>query len=368
MLSPRLNLAKACRRKATYWFVSCMIALLAMVASTPDVAAAKRRKKFKKPASFVFNPSDYLTIESVADQYGLSRSVSAGGSFKLAGAAGTIFGRSGKQLIYVNNTLMNLIRPVVSHQGRIYLSKIDTAVVVDPLLRPSAVRALGRVTTVVVDAGHGGHDSGARSRFGMEKHFTLDTAQRLAKHLRSAGYKVIMTRTADTFVPLATRAEMGARQKNAIFVSLHYNKGRVVSNGVETYALTPKDVTTRESSALLSEAYRGNKTDGANVLLAAKVHSRMATATGATDRGVKFQRFHVLRQNAIPSVLVEGGFLSHNNEGRSIAEAKYRETLARAIALGIKDYSEVMVHGTRFRQVSNENRRNKLFGMTLNSP
>src|SRR5438045_9114295 len=81
--------------------------------------------------------------------------------------------------------------------------------------------------TVVVDAGHGGKDSGAYRRFGPpEKAATLDVAQRLSGKLRESELQVVMTRSDDTFIPLDTRVEIENRIKNSIFVSIHFNDSR----------------------------------------------------------------------------------------------------------------------------------------------
>lgn len=341
-----------------------LAALLITFGGTFDAAAAKKKKSRSiKPVAARFNPANYLTIDKIADLYGLSRPVSTGSGFRLAGPAGTIDGRPGSRLLRVNGTAINLTSPVTAHQGQVYLSKSDTAHVVDPLLRPRSVKGPKRVHTVVVDAGHGGHDTGARGRYGREKDFTLDTAKRLEKHLRSAGFRVVMTRTTDTFVPLPARAAIAAREKDAVFVSVHYNKGRPSASGVETFALTPPGVPPYESSRRYPGSNPGNATDGANILLAAKIHGRIAAAAQSNDRGVKFERFHVLRNNGVPAALVEGGFVSNARDGRAIAEQRYRETLARAIAQGIKDYAHAISRGTHLRQVSNEKRRGLFSGL-----
>src|SRR5437588_12957707 len=92
-------------------------------------------------------------------------------------------------------------------------------------------------TTVVVDAGHGGKDNGAFRRFGgAEKNATLDVATRLAAKLRESQFHVVMTRSSDLFIPLDERAAISNRQKNVIFVSVHFNdSGRRGIRGFETY-------------------------------------------------------------------------------------------------------------------------------------
>src|SRR5207302_6258707 len=159
--------------------------------------------------------------------------------------------------------------------------------------------------TVVIDAGHGGHDSGTTSRAGgAEKNATLEVALRLNEKLRATGFRTVMTRTGNYFVPLETRAAISNSQNNAIFVSIHFNdspKRRI--RGVETYynstAALPIAEKIQQSLSVLSE-----------------------------DRGVHHANFRVLRKNQFPAVLVECGFLSNRSEGSRCASSGYREALA----------------------------------------
>jgi len=171
-------------------------------------------------------------------------------------------------------------------------------------------------TTVVVDAGHGGKDNGAFRRFGgAEKNATLDVAKRLASKLRESQFKVVMTRSDDNFVELDQRASISNRQKNAIFVSVHFNdSGRRGIRGFETYYHSP---------VARPLAYR--------------IQQRLMTLPGATNRGVKTANFRVLRKAAYPAVLVECGFLSNRKEGAAARSASRRDDLADKIAEAIVD-------------------------------
>lgn len=339
------------------WIV--LLLTLALIGAASDADAARKKRRSPKVKAFVerFDPANYLTADQVASRYGLSHMASNSPDLRLTGPVGVIEGRAGSQILRVNGTVVNLIAPVVAWQGRIMISKSDTSHVLDPLLRPRSARGPKRVQTVVIDAGHGGHDSGARGRYGREKDFTLDTAKRLEKHLRAAGFRVVMTRSEDVFVPLPSRAARASRERDAVFVSIHFNKGRSRADGVETFALAPPGVPAFRSSRRQPDTSPGNVTDGANILLAAKIHRRMAASVQTADRGVKFERFHVLRNNSVPAALVEGGFLSNPADARAIAEPRYRENLARAIAQGIQDYAHAITHGTHPRLAEPHKRR-----------
>jgi len=169
--------------------------------------------------------------------------------------------------------------------------------------------------TVVLDAGHGGHDRGGVPGDPYpEKVYALDVAQRVRARLTAAGYRVVMTRTDDTFIGLGTRCAIANSQSNAVFVSIHFNSApREGADGIETYYYSGR-------SAGLAEA----------------IHTRMVRAAGTEDRNVRRRGYYVLRNNRLPAVLCECGFLTNRVEGRRIAtSAGHRQRLADAIAEGI---------------------------------
>lgn len=169
-------------------------------------------------------------------------------------------------------------------------------------------------TTVVVDAGHGGKDSGAFRRFGPpEKSATLDVAQRLSRKLRESQLKVVMTRSDDTFIPLDTRVDIENATRNSIFVSIHFNDSR--KRGIKGYE-------TYYHSAFAEE-------------LARRVQSKLCLMKGAVNRGVHVANFRVLRKATYPAVLVECGYLSNRAEGYEARSEDYREQLADKIAEAI---------------------------------
>ncbi|MBA3273974.1 MAG: N-acetylmuramoyl-L-alanine amidase [Chthoniobacterales bacterium] len=169
-------------------------------------------------------------------------------------------------------------------------------------------------STVVIDAGHGGKDSGAVRRYGpFEKTATLDVAQRLNRKLRESQFRTVMTRTSDVFVPLDTRVATGNRQKNSIFVSVHFNDSRRRGiRGSEIYYASP---------------HARN--------LAIRIQNKLMKIPGASNRGVHTAGFRVLRNVVYPSVLIECGFLSNRGDGGRAGSSQYRELLAERIAEAI---------------------------------
>jgi N-acetylmuramoyl-L-alanine amidase len=169
-------------------------------------------------------------------------------------------------------------------------------------------------TTVVVDAGHGGKDSGTYRRSGPpEKVVTLDVAQRLERKLRESQLKTVMTRSSDTFIPLDQRVSIENSQKNAIFVSIHFNDSRRRGiRGFETYY-----------------------NSGASFDLANRIQGKLMTIPRSANRGIHAANFRVLRMANYPAVLVECGFLSNRSEGNQARDWEYRELLADRIAEAI---------------------------------
>src|SRR6266508_590559 len=112
---------------------------------------------------------------------------------------------------------------VIELNGKSLVSRTDVAKTIEPLVRPHRVPDVGKVQTVVLDPGHGGHDKGQVSRYGAEKDFALDVARKLRPILQAKGLRVIMTREGDYFVPLEVRAKIANSARNSIVVSIHLN-------------------------------------------------------------------------------------------------------------------------------------------------
>ena len=186
--------------------------------------------------------------------------------------------------------------------------------------RESAPPDVAPSTIVVIDAGHGGHDRGGIPRqLVSEKTMTLDVAQRLRTLLATSGYRTIMTRDSDVFVPLPARVAIANSYRNAIFVCIHFNAAsRRGANGVETYFYSSQSLP-----------------------LASAIHYYLAKSTPSSNRGVRRRGYYVLRRTRVPSVLVECGFLTNPTEAQYAQSSKYRQMLAEQIALGIRSRSLV---------------------------
>jgi N-acetylmuramoyl-L-alanine amidase len=174
--------------------------------------------------------------------------------------------------------------------------------------------------TVVIDAGHGGHDRGGIPGQRIpEKDMTLDVALRLRNVLSASGYRVVMTRSTDVFVPLGGRVAIANSYRNAVFVCIHFNAtGRRGASGIETYFYS------RDS-----------------LPLASAIHYYVAGGAPSDNRGVRRRGYYVLRRTSIPAVLVECGFLTNPTEAAYAQTASYRQKLAEEIAAGIRGRNSV---------------------------
>lgn len=179
---------------------------------------------------------------------------------------------------------------------------------------------------ICIDSGHGGTDFGALSEaYGYEeKQLTLSTALLVKNYLQKLGYKVIMTRSQDVFVSLQDRADLANNKNAALFVSVHFNFCQNDSaQGVEVYYCKEQ-----------GDCHR----IACSKQLAEEVLSRIIKHTGAVSRGVRTANFLVIKRTSMPSILVEGGFLSNKEERQKIKDPRYLNFIAWGIARGVDHY------------------------------
>jgi N-acetylmuramoyl-L-alanine amidase len=224
-----------------------------------------------------------------------------------------------------------------------YLHSLDLQKTLQLLLGPPWTPN-DRPRVIVLDPGHGGRDNGAQNGATLEceKHFALDWALRLRSLLAARGWKVVLTRSNDTFVALPDRVAIAERTGASLFLSLHFNSGHPNPEraGIETYCLTPPGMPShlvRDYEDDPREVHPNNAFDAENFRLAARVHRELVLVTGASDGGVRRARFMtVLQGQNRPAVLIEGGYLSNPAEARRIATPEYRQLLAQAVARALE--------------------------------
>ncbi len=185
---------------------------------------------------------------------------------------------------------------------------------------------------------------------GNEKDFALDVILRARELFSRSGFTVRLTRSADVFIPLETRAMFASHQSNALFVSVHFNYGsRADAEGIETYCLAPRGVPSTNDPTLTLADFQpclGNVRDPENIALASAMHASLITRLGVPDRGIKRARFVVLKNDGNPGVLIEGGFLSSPRDVARIAAPAYRQMMAQAIFQGVLAYNRAVERST----------------------
>ena len=236
---------------------------------------------------------------------------------------------------------------------------LDTPYVASKVVKPS------KSYTIVVDAGHGGKDSGALggSRKYMEKVIALKIAKRVRYHLKKLGFNVLMTRSRDKYITLGGRTRYANKHKADAFISIHANattrSKAKKARGIETYFLQTsrnarsERVAARENSVVKKEKNKltkdvmlklitGPKIELSNKM-AIDVQKRMLTNVQkrykyVKDNGVRPAPFWVLVGAQMPSILVEVGYITNPIERKRLFDSKYQDTIARGIAEGISTY------------------------------
>lgn len=205
--------------------------------------------------------------------------------------------------------------------------------------------------TVVLDAGHGGSNIGAKGRGTAvyEKNLTLAVTRLLEKRLSLAGVHVVLTRGRDRYLTLRQRSRIAEEAKANLFVSVHANASpQHNQRGIETYFLSREaaDVEARRSAArapapalaLVAELQR-LEAQRSSARLARLVQKRLAEARPTQNRGVRQGPYDVLGELSVPAILVEIGFLDHALEGPELQQSDVQRAIAGAIAQGILDYA-----------------------------
>ena len=292
---------------------------------------------------------DYLSVDNISKFYGLPAEVVPSGSkIQTETVDHPLEFVSGSREAIINGARSWLCFPLIEQDGKSLVSRTDLAKTIEPLVRPHRVPEVGKIQTVVLDPGHGGHDKGQVSRYGAEKDFALDVARKLRTILQGKGLRVIMTREGDYFVPLEVRAKIANSASNSIFVSIHFNASGDDPNatGFEIFSFTPRgapSTSDRNVAARSFNAQPGSSVDAQSMALSACIYHSVLGQLREYDRGIKRARFAVLRLTKVPAVLIECGFLTDRGESKLISNKDWRGKLAGAIGIGIENYQGLPV-------------------------
>ncbi len=295
------------------------------------------------------NGHDYLSVDNISKFYGLpAEVVPSGAKIQTDTVDHPLEFVSGSREAIINGARSWLCFPVIEQDGKSLVSRTDVGKTIEPLVRPHRVPDVGKVQTVVLDPGHGGHDKGQVSRYGAEKDFALDVARKLRSILQAKGLRVIMTREGDYFVPLEVRAKIANSAHNSIFVSVHFNATNDDPNatGFEIFSFTPRGAPSTSDGNVAARSFNmqpGSSVDAQSMALSACIYHSVLGQLREYDRGIKRARFAVLRLTKVPAVLIEGGFLTERGESKLISSKDWRAKLAGAIGVGIENYQALPI-------------------------
>ena len=286
-----------------------------------------------------YHERDYVTASSIHKFYRFNNLEVDGNNVWFRSPVLIMKATVGSQDLLINNIKFVLSDPVLELNGKACFSRLDLCKLIDPVLRPSYINSGNAFDTVILDPGHGGHDSGAKGIYGYEKDFTLKLAFAVKAELEKRGLKVVMTRSNDTFISLGGRVVFANKYPNSIYVSLHFNSGGSAATGNETFALTPQGASSVYGSrAVDAYSFNGNQRDSENIALATAIHASVVHHFKFVDRGVKRARWYVLKGLERPGVLFEGGFVTNANDAKFIAADNFRTELAVTLSQAIMNY------------------------------
>lgn len=323
---------------AVFWLITCLLGGGALLRAEP--AKGKGMGGWQVES---IDGRDYVSSESMRQFYRFA-------SLSRAGKLVTLQNQKVVMTLGIDSheCTMNGMKFIFSHPvrdsgGKAYVSRVDLAKLIDPVLRPNFIQNAGAFRTIILDPGHGGKDPGATNSLGTEAGYNLKLSQTLKPLLEKRGFKVIMTRSRDEYLTLQQRVDLAnAVRDNAIFLSIHFNSGGKQARGIETFTLSPPGVSHYGRGTIASDFQKraGNEHDSANIALATAVHGQLVSKLKSytMDRGVKRARFNVLSGVRHPAILLEGGFMSHSYEAKLIHDEKYRNALAIGIVEAILKY------------------------------
>ena len=237
--------------------------------------------------------------------------------------------------LFIQERLCYLSHPVQEDStGDLLVSKVDVVQLIEPVLRPTYIANRSAVRTVVIDAAHGGHDTGTVTNFAREADVALVVATKLGAELQKRGYEVRLTRQDNQYLSPQARVDRANEAPAAIFVSLHLNSGRSDIKGVQMYTLAP--------AGKNEKPMPGHEFSQSSMALAMALQSSLVEKAEAADGGCRRAHYSPLNSLRCPGVMAELGFATNPEEGTRLNTEEYQIKLASALALGIDNFARVM--------------------------
>lgn len=289
---------------------------------------------------------EYIDLVSVAQRFGMkSYWLGQSDNYRLKSAWTTLDFEADNRQARINGVPIYLGQKAELSSAALFIWKQDLRSAIEPVLIPHVFRPVPSLRRIVLDAGHGGRDEGAKSATAdlLEKSLTLDVTLRLKGILEAKGYEVYLSRNSDRYIELKDRAAFANKVKADLFLSIHFNSARSPeAEGVECFVLTPQFQQSTHASSSSSRdriGYSGNRTDAWNTLFGYHLIHQMGLDVSGQNRGLKRARFAVLKDLHCPGALVELGFLSHAESADRFAQPAYRDMLAQSLSKGIDAYA-----------------------------
>ena len=193
--------------------------------------------------------------------------------------------------------------------------------------RPYQATKKSKGPLIAIDPGHGGIDLGAHSHLYEEKQIALKVSLLLRKYLEKRGYRTVLTRTKDEYVPLQQRANIANELKCFALISMHCNTAKSTqAHGIEIFYTKKTDPWRSDKSKQMAQV----------------ILSELIYQTKAKSRGVKEANFLVIRETKMPAILIETGFLTNEKELNKLKDDGYLETIAKSIAQGADFYFRLL--------------------------
>jgi N-acetylmuramoyl-L-alanine amidase len=302
--------------------------------------------------------SDYTTITDFCRKYGFQYNYDTlDDIINVSSSSKEVRLLLNSSVVYVNGDLFSLEHCPFYSKGTIYIPKdLDRLFASKETLK---FEPFLNLKTIVVDAGHGGHDPGAMSRHGLkEKGLNLSVAKYLKEALEEQGYRVILTRSEDEYLTLQKRVDIAKESNADLFVSVHTNAGRSRElNGVEIYYLSPSRFNSEERAVELAKNegfWKDDLPSDARTILwdmlliknyAVSIDLSQSLYFSFKKLGFKVKSpkkapFYVLRLAYVPSVLVEMGYISNSYEEKVLQRTSYQKQIAEAVALGVSSFGK----------------------------
>ncbi len=296
--------------------------------------------------AIVYKGETYICADLIAKSMKLSLSPynDKDKAFSITGPGINISGEEHRRDVKICGVIVTFSFPVIKANGQFYIAKSDYDNSISPILSPGKNPALKPLHRIIIDAGHGAHDSGTQNKtLGLqEKNITLQVSNLLAESLGAQGYEVILTRNQDKFLTLEERPDIANKLDADLFISLHCNAAaNATVKGIEVFAFPSQGHPPSNRDTIQptdKQYYNGNQNNAWSMVLAYYIQRQLVTETKSPDRGVKRQRFIVLRDAKCPAVLVELGFLSNATEGALLSDSQYQKSLVKALSEGIFYY------------------------------